>query len=87
MIDKPIDVAEIKKAALKLKSGKSVGIDLTSNEMIKCCVDSHFVRLIRELFNFILVVSKVPTCWKQGLITPICNKGQVKFTILVIIEG
>ena len=53
MLDKPIDVDEIKKAALKLKNGKSVGIDLISNEMIKCCVDSHFVRLIRELFNFI----------------------------------
>ena len=40
-----------------LKNGKSVGIDLISNEMIKCCIDSHFVRLIRELFNFILVES------------------------------
>ena len=54
MLDKPIDVDEIKRAALKLKNGKSVGIDLISNEMIKCCVDSHFVRLIRELFNFSL---------------------------------
>ena len=62
MLDKPIDVDEIKKAALKLKNGKSVGIDLISNEMIKCCVDSHFVRLIRKLFNFILVESKVPSC-------------------------
>ena len=76
ILDKPIDVDEIKKAALKLKNGKSVGIDLISNEMIKCCVDSHFVRLIRELFNFILVESKVPICWKQDLITPIF-KGEV----------
>ena len=68
---------EIKKAALKLKNGKSVAIDLISNEMIKCCVDSHFVRLIRELFNFILVESKVPTCWKQGLITPIFKSGEI----------
>ena len=45
--------------------------------MIKCCVDSHFVRLIRELFNFILVESKVPTCWKQGLITPIFTSGEI----------
>ena len=35
MLEKPTDVDEIKKAALKLKNGKSVGIDLTSNEMIK----------------------------------------------------
>ena len=61
MLDKPIDVDGIKKTALKLKNGKSVGIDLISNEIIKCCVGSHFVRLIRELFNFILVESKVPT--------------------------
>ena len=45
--------------------------------MIKCCVGSHFVRLIRELFNFILVKSKVPTCWKQGLITPISKSGEI----------
>ena len=74
MLDKPIDVDEIKKAALKLKNGKSVGIDLISNEMIKCRVDSHFVRLIRELFNF---ESKVPTCWKQGLRTPIFKSGEI----------
>ena len=60
MLGKPMDVDEIKKAALKLKNGKSVGIDLIFNEMIKCCVDSHFVSLIRELFYFILVESKVP---------------------------
>ena len=77
MLDKPIDVDEVKKAALKLKNGKSVGIDLISNEMIKCCVDSHFVRLIKELFNFILVESKFPTCWKQGLITPIFKSGEI----------
>ena len=39
-MDKPIDADKIKKAALKLKNGKSVGFDLISNEMIKCCVDS-----------------------------------------------
>ena len=77
MLDKPIDVDEIKKAALKLRNGKSVGMDLISNEMIKCCVDSHFVRPIRELFNFILVESKVPTCRKQSLITPIFKSGQI----------
>ena len=77
MLDKPINVDEIKKAALKLKNGKSVGIDLISNEMIKCCVDSHFVRLIRKLFNFILEESKVPTFWKQGLITPIIKSGEI----------
>ena len=48
MLDKPIDVDEINKTASKLKNGKSVGIDLISNEMIKCCVDSHFVRLISK---------------------------------------
>ena len=77
MLDKPIDVDEIKEAALKLKNGKSVGIELISNEMIKRCVDSHFVRLIRDSFNFILVESKVPTCWKQGLITPIFKSGEI----------
>ena len=77
MLEKPIDVDEIKNAALKLKNGKSVGIDLISNEMIKCCFVSHFVGLIRELFNFILIESKVPTCGKQGLITPIFKSGEV----------
>ena len=77
MLDKLIDVDEIKKAAFKLKNGKSLGIDLISHEMIKCCVDSHFVRLIRELFNFILVEFKVPTCWKQGLLTPVFKSGEI----------
>ena len=83
MLDKPIDEDEIKKATLKLKNGKS---DLISNEIIKCCVDSHFVRLIRELFNFILVESKVPTCWKQGLITPIFKSGEI-YNPSDILEG
>ena len=77
MLDKPIDVDEMKKAALKLKNGKSVGIDLISNEMIKCCVHSHFVRLSKELFNVILVESKVPICWKQGLIIPVFKSGEI----------
>ena len=47
MLNKPIDVDEIKKAVLKLKKGKLVGVNLISIEMIKCCVNSHFVRLIR----------------------------------------
>ena len=54
-----------------------MGIDLISNEMIKCCVDSHFVGLIRALFNFVLVESKVPTCWKQVLITPIVRPCEI----------
>ena len=38
ILDSEISIDEISKASLKLKNGKSVGADVISNEMIKCCV-------------------------------------------------
>ena len=48
MLDKPIDVDEIKKAALQLKNRKSVGIDLISNEIIKCFVDAFSIFKVKR---------------------------------------
>ena len=75
ILDSEISVDEISKATLKLKNGKSVGDDMISNEMIKCCVDSHFVRVIHYIFNAILQSSKYPDAWKHGLITPLFKSG------------
>ena len=60
MLDKPIDVDEVKKAALKLKNGKSVGIDLISNEMINSSRP-------RALSCGLLTCSHAVICWAPVL--------------------
>ena len=58
-----------------IKNGKSVGDDMISNEMIECCIDSQFVRVIHYIFNAMLQSSKYPDAWKHGLITPLFKSG------------
>ena len=54
-LDEYISIQEIKSAATKLKNNKSTCNDLISNEMIKCCVNTHFIKVIRPLFNLIII--------------------------------
>ena len=46
-LDEYISNQEIQLAATKLKYNKSTCNDQISNEMIKCCVSTHFIKVIR----------------------------------------
>ena len=70
-LDEYISIQEIKSAATKLKNNKSTCNDLISNEMIKCCVNTHFIKVIRLLFNLIIINLYYPKEWKLGLLIPI----------------
>ena len=54
-LDDYISIQEIKLAATKLKNNKSTCNDQISNEMIKCCASTHFIKVIRLLFNLIII--------------------------------
>jgi hypothetical protein len=67
VIDKPFTVTEINKCIKKLKTGKSTGPDLISNEIIKY---SSMVtcKAITKLFNLILDSGKYPSNWRKSFI-------------------
>ena len=66
-----ISIHEIKLAATKLKSNKSTSNGQFSNEMIKCCVSTHFIKVIRLLFNLTIINLCYPKEWTHGLLIPI----------------
>ena len=39
--------------------------------MIKCCVSTHFIKVIRLLFNLIIINLYYPKEWKFGLLIPV----------------
>ena len=78
VLDSPINLSEIKRAAKKLKNNKACGDDLISNEMIKCIIQTRFVEVILQIFNLILYKCYFPAIWKVGYIVPIF-KGEDSF--------
>ena len=70
-LDEYISIQEIKLAATKLENNKCTCNDQTSNEMIKCCVSTHFIKVIRLLFNMIIINLYYPKEWKLALLIPI----------------
>ena len=73
-LDYSITPDELKKASEILKSGKSVGIDNLSNEMLSCLVDSTPLVLIK-LFNLILDGGEVLPDWTTAYIVPMHKNG------------
>ena len=69
-----ITVTEINKCIKKLKTGKSTGPDLISNEIIKY---SSMVtcKAITKLFNLILDSGKYPSNWRKLFIIPLHKSG------------
>ena len=65
---------ELEDAGGRLKLGKSVGIDNTSNEMIISLLDTH-PKLILKLFNSILKSGKIIPEWLMGMIVAIYKDG------------
>ena len=70
-LNKYVSIQEIKLAATKLQNNKSTCNDQISNEMIKCCVSTHFIKVIRLLLNLIIINLYHPKEWKLGLLIPI----------------
>ena len=70
-LDEYISIQEIKLAATKLKNNKSTCSDQISNEMIKCRASTHFIKVIRLLFNLIIINLYYPKEWKLGFLIPI----------------
>ena len=71
LLDGPVTIPEIKRAAKKLKNSKACGEDLINNEMIKCIVQTKFRGIILWIFNIILDKSLFPHIWKIEYIVPI----------------
>ena len=58
----------------KLKNGKATGLDLLSNEMLKC-VGPTCLPFLTQLFNHIYNTSSFPSSWKEAYITTLHKKG------------
>lgn len=73
-LDKPFTKSELIEQSKKLKNNKASGLDVISNEMVKCCVEVHCDYLVK-LFNSILQSGVFPQCWNDGYISPIFKSG------------
>jgi hypothetical protein len=69
-----IEVEEVSEAIKALKSGKAVGIDGITNEILKYG-GAELERAIWKLFAKIWEEEEIPASWSQGLIFPIFKGG------------
>ena len=73
-IEAALTSAEIQSHLHKLKNGKATGLDLLSNEMLKCAGPTC-LPFLTQLFNHIYNTSSFPASWKEAYITTIHKKG------------
>ena len=73
-MDQEITLQELLKGSEILKSGKGVGVDDISNEMLACLVEVH-PGVLLKLFNLILDSGDVLPAWVVSLIVPIHRGG------------
>ena len=71
-LNKNITIEETKNAIKQLSNGKSVSLDVISNEMLKNLTDQTLQALVR-LFNYCLDYSVYP--WTTSTITPLLKGG------------
>ena len=76
-LDYRITQKEIKSCILKLKPGKTVGMDRISAEMIKASVD-QLLPVYDKLFNSIFRKGFYPSNWKESFIVPLFKSGSHK---------
>ena len=72
--DKPFSASEIGKCIRRLKTGKSTGPDLISNEIIKFS-SAVTCKAIKKPFNLILDSGKYPSSWRKSFIILIHKSG------------
>ena len=76
-INMSFTVDELLLIAAKLKNGKACGVDHIRNEFLKQCTAEMF-EFMKDMFNFILDNSLIPTEWCIGMIFPLYkNKGSM----------
>ena len=85
ILNQPFQKQEIDMILKKLKKGKSVGIDILRNEVIKCCIENNstFSDIIQCLGNKLLKFGKYLNCGKLILLGQyIRKKVQVRSQII-----
>lgn len=65
---------EIRKAILRLKNGKSPGLDAITAEMLKADIETS-TTMFHELFRHIWTHDTIPNDWAKGLIIKLLKKG------------
>ena len=70
----PITEDEVRKAIKKLKNGKSTGIDQIQPELLN---SSTTLLMVTKLCKDIWTTKTVPSDWKQGIIIPLPEKGDL----------
>ena len=65
---------EIRKAILRLKNGKSPGLDAITAEMLKADIETS-TTMFHELFRHIWRHDTIPNDWAKGLIIKLLKKG------------
>ena len=73
---KEISSIEVLTALRKQPSGKSVGLDHVSNELLKLCACSAVCSSLPTLCNMLLSQGSFPALWKSAIITPILKAGK-----------
>ncbi len=67
-LNKPLDINEISKAVSKAKTGKSAGIDMIPNEVLK---NDCVIRCLHVLFQLCFDSGLMPSAWTQAIVCPI----------------
>ena len=73
-LDHIITLDELLKASYTLKNGKSTGIDMISNEMLRCILENH-PHVLLKLYNSTLQNNIIPSDWITSIISPVHKKG------------
>lgn len=75
-IDFQITPEELFQSLTSLKNNKAVGLDVISNEMLKCAFSS-LQNCLLKLFNTVLANGTYPSIWKKAYITPLHKGGSL----------
>ena len=65
---------EVEKAVKKMETGKAVGVDELSVEMVKANRQLR-IKWLTRLFNVCFTTGEIPTEWRRGVIVSI-SKGK-----------
>ena len=80
ILDIDINVEQIEAAINTLKRGRSKGADGLNSEHLIYGGPS-LILWLKKIFNTIILLEEVPTCFKEGIITPV-YKGKGKYPLL-----
>ena len=80
ILDIDINVEEIEAAINTLKRGRSKGADGLNSEHLIYGGPS-LILWLKKIFNTIILLEEVPTCFKEGIVTPV-YKGKGKDPLL-----